>query len=194
MTTEAPSLGFAIFPTALGACAILWKASGIVRVYLPERSEAATRSRIAARYPGAREAPPPVKVQRVIGDFVALLAGEDRDFADAPLDLQDTPDFHRRVYAIARTIRPGSTMTYGEIATRLGDRLLAREVGQALGKNPVPIIVPCHRVLAADGRTGGFSAPGGVDTKMRMLSIERARVTDEPMLFDSLALAARPRR
>ena len=85
-------------------------------------------------------------------------------------------------------------MTYGEIATKLGDRLLAREVGQALGKNPIPIIVPCHRVLAADGKTGGFSAPGGVNTKMRMLSIERAQTSDQPMLFEQLDLASRPRR
>jgi methylated-DNA-[protein]-cysteine S-methyltransferase len=185
---------FAIFQTALGACALAWSADGIVRVRLPERSEGATRARIAARFPEAREAPPPAEMQRVIADIVALLDGQDRDFADAPLDLRDVPEFHRRVYDIARTIPAGRTMTYGEVATRLGDRLLARDVGQALGKNPVPIIVPCHRVLAADGKTGGFSAPGGVDTKMRMLSIERARVTNEPMLFDSLSLAVRPKR
>jgi methylated-DNA-[protein]-cysteine S-methyltransferase len=103
------------------------------------------------------------------------------------------PEFHRRVYAIAQTIPPGATMTYGEVATKLGDRMLAQQVGQALGKNPFPIIVPCHRVLAASGATGGFSAPGGITTKLRMLSIEGARTSDQPMLFDRLDLAARPR-
>ena len=103
------------------------------------------------------------------------------------------PEFHRRVYAIAQAILPGATMTYGEVATKLGDRALAQQVGQALGKNPFPIIVPCHRVLAASGATGGFSAPGGITTKLRMLSIEGARTSDQPMLFDRLDLAARPR-
>src|SRR6185312_4150019 len=144
MPQASKGFGFAIFPTALGACAIVWSADGIVGVRLPERSESATRARIAVRYPDAREASPPANVQRVIADIVALLAGEVRDFSDAPLDLRDVPEFHRRVYDIARTIPAGRTMTYGEVATRLGDRLMAREVGQALGKNPVPVIVPCH--------------------------------------------------
>ena len=95
---------------------------------------------------------------------------------------------------MARSIPPGQTLTYGEIADRLGDRRPAREVGQALGRNPFPIVVPCHRVLAADGRTGGFSAPGGVETKLRMLAIERAQPGGAPALFDDLPLAVRPRR
>jgi methylated-DNA-[protein]-cysteine S-methyltransferase len=93
------------------------------------------------------------------------------------------PAFHRRVYEFARTIAPGRTMTYGEIAAHLGDPTAARAVGQALGANPFAIIVPCHRVLAAGGRAGGFSAPGGVDTKRRLLEIERARIGNEPQLF-----------
>ena len=93
------------------------------------------------------------------------MSGEPRDFTDVALDLGDIPEFNRKVYDIARTIPAGQTLTYGEIATRLGDKLLSRDVGTALGQNPFPIIVPCHRVLAASGKTGGFSAPGGVNTK-----------------------------
>jgi len=103
------------------------------------------------------------------------------------------PDFNRRVYHVARTIPPGSTLSYGEVAARLGDRNLARDVAQALGQNPFPIIVPCHRVMAAGGKTGGFSAPGGVRTKLRLLSIERAQ-PGGPTLFAELPLATRPRK
>ena len=103
--------------------------------------------------------------------------------------MRDTPQFNARVYAVARTIPPGQTMTYGEIAERLGDKLLAREVGTALGQNPCPIIMPCHRVLAAGGKTGGFSAPGGVVTKLRLLTIEGAQPAG-PTLFDHLPLVA----
>jgi methylated-DNA-[protein]-cysteine S-methyltransferase len=94
------------------------------------------------------------------------------------------PEFDRRVYEVARGIAPGATLSYGEIAARLGERGLARDVGQALGRNPFPIIVPCHRVLAAGGKAGGFSANGGVTTKLRLLTIERARTSDAPTLFD----------
>lgn len=109
------------------------------------------------------------------------------------IDDREIPDFNRRVYAIARQIPPGRTMTYGEIAQRLGDKALARAVGQAMGENPTPIVMPCHRVLAASGKTGGFSAPGGVATKLRLLTIERAQ-PGGPTLFDDLPLAAAPHR
>ena len=113
-------------------------------------------------------------------DIIALLAGEPRDLADIPLDMSEVPPFHQRVYAVARAIPPGATFTYGEIAARIGEPGAARAVGQALGRNPFPPIVPCHRVLAAGGRTGGFSARGGVATKMRMLTIEGARLAGAP--------------
>jgi methylated-DNA-[protein]-cysteine S-methyltransferase len=129
-------------------------------------------------------------VQRAIDDIVALLAGERRDLNHVRVDIADVPDFNRRVYDIARTIPPGATLSYGEIAERLGDKMLARDVGQAMGQNPVPIIVPCHRVLAAGGKMGGFSAPGGTKTKLRLLEIERAQ-PGGPTLFDHLPLAAR---
>jgi methylated-DNA-[protein]-cysteine S-methyltransferase len=124
--------------------------------------------------------------------IAALLRGEARNLTDVTIDDADTPAFNARVYAIARTIPPGQTMTYGEIAERLGDKLLAREVGTALGQNPCPIIMPCHRVLAAGGKTGGFSAPGGIVTKLHLLTIEGAQ-PGGPTLFDRLPLVA-PRR
>jgi methylated-DNA-[protein]-cysteine S-methyltransferase len=185
---------FALFETAIGTCGIAWSDRGVVGVQSPEKTDAATLARLKRRFPEAREATAPAPVQRAIDGIVALVAGGRTDFSDTVLDLDGVPEFNRRVYAIARTIPPGETMTYGEIATRLGDRNAARDVGTALGQNPVPLIVPCHRVLAAGGKTGGFSAPGGVRTKLKLLSIEGARLTDEPGLFDKLPLVARPRR
>ena len=184
---------FTLFDTAIGRCGLVWGERGIAGVQSPGPTEAATLARLKRRFPNAREATPPASVQRAIDGIVALLAGGRADFSDTVLDLDGVPEFNRRVYAIARTIPPGETMTYGEIATRLGDRLAARDVGTALGQNPVPLIVPCHRVLAAGGKTGGFSAPGGVRTKLKLLSIEGARLNDEPGLFDTLPLVARPK-
>jgi methylated-DNA-[protein]-cysteine S-methyltransferase len=171
-------------------CGIVWSERRIVGVQLPEHDAAKTRARVARRYPDAAEATPSTEIQSIIDDIVALLRGESRDFAGVALATDDLPEFNRRVYAIARAIPPGQTLSYGEIATQLGDRLLARDVGTALGKNPFPIIVPCHRVLAAGGKMGGFSAPGGVTTKLKLLSIERA-APNGPTLFDELPLVAR---
>jgi methylated-DNA-[protein]-cysteine S-methyltransferase len=192
------ALYFALFDTAIGPCSVVWNARGVVRTRLPEGGERGARDRIGKRYPAARETPPPAEIKRAIADMVALLKGEPKDLAGVKLDFADVPDFNRRVYDIARTIPAGSTRTYGEIAERLGDRNLARDVGQALGQNPFPIIVPCHRVTAAGGKTGGFSAPGGVSTKMRMLTIERAQPggdasNDQLALFDQLPLAVQSR-
>jgi methylated-DNA-[protein]-cysteine S-methyltransferase len=130
----------------------------------------------------------------VIDSIAALLRGEARDLSAVPLEMDDLPPFHRLVYEVARTIPPGSTLSYGEIAARLADRGAARDVGEALGQNPFPLIVPCHRVLAAGGKVGGFSAAGGVTTKLRLLTIEGAQVGETPTLFDSLPLTAPPRR
>jgi methylated-DNA-[protein]-cysteine S-methyltransferase len=184
---------FALFDTAIGCCAVVWGERGIVGVQIPEASQQGTRSRILRRFRAAREAPPPLPIQAVIGDIVALLRGEPKDLSGVALDMTDVPGFNRRVYDVARGIGPGETRSYGEIAEQLGDRALARDVGQALGQNPFPIIVPCHRVLAAGGRAGGFSAPGGMSTKLRLLSIEGAQ-PGGPTLFDRLPLAARRAR
>jgi methylated-DNA-[protein]-cysteine S-methyltransferase len=188
-----PGLEFALFETTIGCCSIVWSARGVAGVQLPEASEAATRARVLRRCPSAREAPPPSEILQAIGGIAALLRGEPRDLTGVTIDNEGTPEFNARVYAIARKIPPGLTMTYGAIAERLGDRLLAREVGTALGQNPCPIIMPCHRVLAAGGKTGGFSASGGVMTKLKLLTIEGAQ-PDGPTLFDRLPLVTRGTR
>jgi methylated-DNA-[protein]-cysteine S-methyltransferase len=173
---------FALFDTAIGRCAIAWSERGIVGVQLPARDDGAMRARLFRRHPGAREAPPPAQVARAIEGIVAVVAGKPRDLADVVLDLSEAPEFNRRVYAVARTIKLGATLTYGAIAAQLGEPD-ARGVGEAMGQNPWPIIVPCHRVVAAGGKTGGFSAPGGAATKRRLLAIEGASA-DAPTLFD----------
>ncbi|HEY1475074.1 MAG TPA: methylated-DNA--[protein]-cysteine S-methyltransferase [Pseudolabrys sp.] len=183
---------FALFETAVGTCGIVWNARGICGVQLPEKDAAATRGRVHRRHPAATEVAPTPEVQRVIDGMIALLAGEKRDLTDIVIDDDGQTEFNRRVYAIARKIPPGATMTYGEIAERLGDKTLARAVGQAMGENPTPIIMPCHRVLAAGGKAGGFSASGGVVTKLRLLTIEGAQ-PGGPTLFDRLPLATRRR-
>jgi methylated-DNA-[protein]-cysteine S-methyltransferase len=145
----------------------------------PERLRERMRSRLAAP-----EGDPPAFAQRAIERVRALLDGATDDLADLPLALENVPEFNRRVYAVARAIPPGRTMTYGEVARAIGDPGASRAVGAALGANPFAPVVPCHRVLAAGGRSGGFSAEGGTDTKLRMLEIERARFGSEPGLFD----------
>ncbi len=187
-------LGFTLFDTAIGRCGMVWSERGVVAVRFPERSDDATRDRIRRRFADAREATPSVEAQRAIAGIVALLNGEPRDLRDVTVDMQDVPDFNRQVYDVARSIGPGATLTYGEVAERLGDRNLARDVAQALSQNQTPIVVPCHRVLAAGGKTGGFSAPGGVKTKLRLLSIEGAQPEAGPMLFDRLPLVSAGRR
>jgi methylated-DNA-[protein]-cysteine S-methyltransferase len=175
---------YALFDTAIGTCGLVWGERGLLGVHLPDAHPARTRAGITHRFPGASPAEPPESVRQAIDGIVALLRGEKRDLREIELDLDGLPEFNRRVYELSRTIPPGSTMTYGEIAMRLGSPGTARAVGQALGQNPWPIVVPCHRVLAADGGMGGFSAPGGVSTKRRMLEIEGVEgVRPAPRLF-----------
>jgi methylated-DNA-[protein]-cysteine S-methyltransferase len=186
--------GYALFDTAVGRCGVAWSERGIVGVQLPERYDAGTAMRLLRRHPNTPEAAPPDVIQRAIDAMVALLRGERRDLSDIALDLEDVPPFQQQVYAVARSIPAGATMSYGEIAARVGDSRAARDVGEAMGRNPCPIVVPCHRVLAANGKLGGFSAAGGLNTKLRMLDIERAQISEAPTLFDSLPLAVKPRR
>ena len=163
--------GYLPFDTPLGRCAVAWGPRGITRVWLPE-----------ARDPVARGTPP-AAVLDAVSDIVALLAGEPRDLRHVALDLGDVSEFRRAVYEIARTIPPGATLTYGDIARRLGDVALSRDVGQALGRNPCPIVVPCHRVVGAGGALVGFSAPGGTSTKERLLRTEGALAPPPLTLF-----------
>ena len=178
--------GHTLFPTAIGVCGIAWGVAGVVAVQLPEADAARTRTRLLKGLPALPEvASTPSEIQAAIEGIQALLNGEARDLREIPLDMARLTDFQRDVYGIARGISPGQTLTYGDVAHALGDPGLARAVGQALGHNPFAPIVPCHRVLAAGARSGGFSAGGGVATKLRMLQIERARFGDAPGLFDA---------
>ncbi|MBL8699758.1 MAG: methylated-DNA--[protein]-cysteine S-methyltransferase [Alphaproteobacteria bacterium] len=191
------AIGYSIFDTDLGRCAIAWGDHGVVRVALPDADDAALRRSLLARHPDAKEAPPPPAIAAAIAAITALVRGDESDLGGIVLDLRPIGEFARGVYEIAREIRPGATKTYGEIARRLGDVAKSREVGQALGRNPFPIVVPCHRVMGADGRLVGFSAPGGVDTKLKLLAIEQRLSGAAPSLFDgdpAYRLAAAPRQ
>jgi methylated-DNA-[protein]-cysteine S-methyltransferase len=177
---------FALFETAIGPCAIVWGAAGIRGTFLPERDLERTRARVLRKFPQAAEASPPAEIASAIDKMTALLSGEPADLTGIRLDVSGLDPFHVRAAAVARSIPPGQTMTYGQIASRLGEPHAAQTVGQAMGKNPFPIIVPCHRVVGSGGKMGGFSAPGGARTKLRMLEIEGA------LRPDALPLFARP--
>ena len=171
-----------LFDTAIGRCGIAWGETGILAVSFPEANDAATLQRLRRRVPEAEQAwEAPEEIAAAISGIRALAEGKPAGFEDARLDMAGVGDFEKSVYALARGIAPGETRTYGEIARALGDVALSRQVGQALGNNPFPIIVPCHRVVGAGGTMTGFSAPGGTETKRRLLKIEGAIGPD---LFD----------
>jgi len=174
---------FALIETAIGFAGLAWNDAGLVACHLPERDPDTARRSFLRRFPEAVEAPVPAGLAATVAGVQALMRGEKADLSGAPLDLSRTPEFHARVYEIARAIPAGETLTYGDIAVKLGDKLLARDVGAALGKNPWPIVVPCHRVTAAGGKPGGFSARGGVNTKLRLLAIEGAAAAAQADLF-----------
>lgn len=166
--------GFALFETSIGPCAIAWGERGVVGLQLPERTTTATAARMRKRFPDAVETRPPRDVARAMRDIAALLGGRSVDLSGVALDMDGVPPFHRCAYEAARRIPAGATRTYGELAAAAGSPNASRAIGQAMRRNPFPIVVPCHRVLASGGRTGGFTAEGGVDTKLRMLEIEGA--------------------
>lgn len=176
---------FALFDSALGRCALVWGPGGLRGAHLPASDESATRNDLRRRFPDAEEDPaPPAWIEAAAAAIQRLLRGEPEPLDDIPLDWNGVGAFDRRVYEITRAIRPGRARTYGAVAAELGQPGAAREVGQSLGRNPWPIVVPCHRVVGAGGRLVGFSAPGGTATKRRMLAIENARTGDAPTLFD----------
>jgi methylated-DNA-[protein]-cysteine S-methyltransferase len=174
---------YALFDTAIGAAGLAWNDAGLVACHLPERDAGTVRRGFLRRFPEAVEAEVPERLAATVAGVQALMRGEKATFEDTPLDLSRTPAFHARVYEIARAIPPGETLTYGQVAEKLGDKLLARDVGQALGRNPWPIVVPCHRVTAAGGKPGGFSARGGVGAKLKLLAIEGAAAAAQADLF-----------
>jgi methylated-DNA-[protein]-cysteine S-methyltransferase len=168
--------GFTLCPTAIGDVGVVWSDAGLAGILIPEASAGETRRRIAERFPSALELEPPNAVRHAMDLIVGIVAGKSVDASAVALDMDGIPEFSRRVYEVTAAIPMGRTMTYGEVAERLGDAGASRAVGQALGRNPFPIVVPCHRVLAAGGKSGGFSAPGGVATKRRLLEIEGAQL------------------
>jgi len=179
-----PAGGFCVFESAIGWCGIAWNGTGIAGVQLPLRDAAATAACMRRRFPQFAQADARPEVAAVIRRLQAMLAGKHDPMLDVPLDMSDIPPFQQRVYEITRAIPPGRTLTYGEVAERAGDPGAARAVGQAMGHNPFAPVVPCHRVLAARNGAGGFSADGGVATKLRLLQIERAQLGPDPGLFD----------
>jgi methylated-DNA-[protein]-cysteine S-methyltransferase len=172
---------YLIFQTPTGFCGVTWNDVGIVRFQLPTKSADAAE-RILLRRAGAEPGTPTPEVAEFVAAATRYFQGEETDFSEFALDLSDQDEFFRRIYATAREIRWGQTTTYGALAKELGaGPEAARDVGQAMAKNPVPLIIPCHRVLAAGGKIGGFSAPGGSATKIRMLELERVQIaTREP--------------
>jgi len=167
-------LHYCVFDTALGAFGLGWTDKGIARAQLPGLSGDDMTNRIGRG--GAALAEPPARIDAVIALVRDYALGGRVDFAGISLDFTGVPEFHRRAYDILVTIGYGEVTTYGAMARQLGDVTLSRAVGQAMGANPIPLIVPCHRVLASDGKPGGFSAPGGAVSKIRMLGLEGVAV------------------
>jgi methylated-DNA-[protein]-cysteine S-methyltransferase len=184
---------YTIFDTAIGRCGIAWGQSGIVGVQLPEAREIETRKRLYQLYPDAREMRPPPNAEAAIEGIVALLRGEISDFSDVTLDMGGIHLFNQRVYQATRQIPRGETLTYNEIAARMGIPSAVRSVAQAIARNPFVIIVPCHRVLEAGGYADNISPHGGLISKRRLLSIEGSGCPSSKTLLDVLLPVAPPR-
>src|SRR5262245_16238905 len=178
-----------VFETAGGFCGIAWNGVGIASFRLPSRTAEAAEHSLLRRLPRAAPATPPPRIAQVVAAAQGYFAGERMDFSDVVLDLEGQEEFFARVYALVRRVGWGDTTTYGAVAKELGaGPETARDVGQAMARNPVPLIIPCHRVLAAGGKVGGFSAPGGQSAKLRMLELEGIRPGPPPSAQGSLGL------
>jgi methylated-DNA-[protein]-cysteine S-methyltransferase len=163
-----------VFPTTLGACGVAWSERGLAALQLPEADREATERRLAARSASAGPADPPHMVATLIADVQHYLAGDRIDFSGAAVDLDGVEPVRCSIYQALRAIGYGHTATYGELAHAAGlaGAEAARDVGVAMARNPVPLVIPCHRVLAAGGKLGGFSAYGGALTKEKLLALE----------------------
>ena len=187
---------YCLFETPLGSCGIAWREGenpsappAVAFFQLPEATAETTEARIARKTRGHKSSAPPPQILEVIERVRKHLRGQMQDFGDVTIDLDEAGQFARQVYEAARRIPAGQTMTYGELAKAMGQPGTARAVGQALGRNPIPVIIPCHRILAAGGKPGGFSAPGGRATKARMLATEGVSIAGgEKSLLPPLAL------
>jgi len=177
-----------IFETAGGFCGIAWNNVGITRLQLPTKSAQATERMLLRRAPDSMPGDPTPEIVETIAAVKRYFEGERTDFSGFRLDLDDQDAFCKRIYAAARKVGWGQTTTYGTLAHEAGSGPeAARDVGQAMARNPVALIIPCHRVLAAGGKVGGFSAPGGAAAKMRMLELEGVHVGPPPPLQRSFA-------
>ena len=164
-------VAYTLFETDFGFCGVAWSDAGLVRLQLPERDKQATEARLIRHWEGSAT-PPPAPIAGAIEELARYFSGEAVTFAKVPLDLSATQAFHRTIYDATLKIGWGQTKTYGALAAECGSPGAARAVGQAMGRNPIPIIIPCHRVLAAGQRMGGFSAYGGTLAKERLLAME----------------------
>ena len=168
---------YLIFETAYGFCGIAWNGTGVTGLQLPAKTGVASERSLLRKVPGAVPGTPGAGMREVIGAVKRYFAGGVVDFADVRLDLPELDDLFRQIYAAVRAVRWGQTTTYGGVAKGLGaGPEVARDVGQAMARNPIPLIIPCHRVLAAGNKVGGFSAPGGSTAKIRMLELEGVHV------------------
>jgi methylated-DNA-[protein]-cysteine S-methyltransferase len=177
METDQTVISHCVFDTAIATCGVAWSPRGLVAVQLPARDRAATERRLIARCGSSGAAPPPPAIAALIADITRYLDGEQVDFSAVPVDLSSLDPFRRQLYETMRGLPWGTTTTYGELARTIGlaNWEGARDVGEAMGRNPVPIVIPCHRVLAAGQKLGGFSAPGGAATKAKLLALEGVR-------------------
>lgn len=175
--TTTSEAGFALFDTALGPCGVAWSGRGLRAVEFESTAE-----RLALRAGTTREAPPPAWVREAIDLIKAHLGGKPADLSAIAIDVADAPPVHRAAWELVRRVPPGRTTTYRDVALQLGDARKARAVGQAMAKNPLLLVVPCHRVLTGDGGAGGFSAPGGVATKAKILALEGVRLETKSQL------------
>jgi methylated-DNA-[protein]-cysteine S-methyltransferase len=183
--SDAP-MRYSLFETGLGTVGVAWSERGLTRLQLPESDAGATERRLRGRSSRATPGDPPAQVRQTIRRIEAYLGGDRTDFATIELDLTGISDVHRRIYDATRRVGWGETTTYGALARQSGMPDAARAVGQAMGSNPVPIIIPCHRVLAAGNKAGGFSAFGGRDTKYRLLALEGVHIGDTTPLLPGL--------
>jgi methylated-DNA-[protein]-cysteine S-methyltransferase len=187
---------YALTTTARGAFGVAWTEAGIVRTWMHARTIESTRAQVLRCFPAATEVAPPMMVAAAMADVAALLEGEPRDLRSATLDMGDVPEFDRRVYEVVRSIPPGSTLIYGDVARLMGEQpLQARAVGRALARNRFSPIVPCHRVVGAGRSLGGYTAPAGVETERRLLELEGASIVARAIQTELFGNAvARPGR
>lgn len=165
--------GYVVFKTAAGPCGLAWSPDGLTQVQLPEATPAATEARLARRSGAPPCDAPPAWIAGIADRMRSYFEGVENDFTDVTLDLRGISAFNARVYSALRAFGWGQATSYGALANAISEPGAARAIGAAMGANPWPLIVPCHRVLAASGRIGGFSAHGGQDTKRHMLQLER---------------------